>query len=312
MAPITDVGTALTTAFANALSTFFSFIPALIGAIIILLIGWVLGRVVGTLVTKALRTLKFDRIADKADISEFLRNAGLHTDAAGVIGALAKWFIYLITFQAAASTLKFPQLTVIFNEILAFIPRIALAVIILLIGALAGKVLAGIVRGSLKTARFGDANLLADIARWAVIAFAVVAALSQVEIAPTIVNTLWTVVIGSVGLAFALAVGLGSRDAAGHMATGQMLKGDLQPGMQIGVDGQEGTIERIGAIYTTLRADGRQIDIPNADLAGKVISIIAGGPAPQISGSGRVSAFVQEPRRGDNTQSPQSSPPQGR
>lgn len=288
MVVVNDIGQALMLGVTNAVTVFFTYLPRFLGAIIILLIGLFVGRLVARLVTQVLRALRFDQIADRAEIDEFLANAGVRTDAATVVGELAKWFIYLIFFQVAASTLGFPQLTEILNQLIAFIPRVVVAIVILLLGALVANLLAGLVRGSLGTAQVGNANLLANIARYGVLAFAVVAALSQLEIAPAIVNTLWTALIGSVALAAALAFGLGARDAAGSIATSQLIKSDIQPGMQIGLEGQTGTVEQIGALYTTIRTGDGQYKVPNAELARSMVMVgDEGKPARQIPAPGR-------------------------
>jgi small-conductance mechanosensitive channel len=283
MGTITSTGDALLTAFANALAVFFAFIPHLIGAIIILIIGLIVGRLVGGIVTSALRAVKFDQVAERADVGDLLRNAGVKMDAAALVGGIAKWFIYIVFFQVAASTLGFPQLTDILNQVLAFLPRIVVALVILLIGALVAKLLAGVVRGAVGTSRLGNADVLGNVARYAVLAFAVVAALSQLEIAPAIVNTLWTAIIGMVAVTLALAFGLGARDAAGSVATGQLIKAEIRPGMQIGIDGQGGTVEQVGTIYTTIRTQSGQMKVPNAALARQTIMVASdqGGAKPQ-------------------------------
>src|SRR2546423_11199858 len=269
-------------AFAAALTSFFVFIPKLIGALLVLLVGFFVGRAIAALVTKLLRMMRFDQIADRAQIDDFLRNAGVTLDPAAMVGELVKWFIYLVFFQAAAAILGFPQLTAILNQVVGFIPRILVALVILLLGALAANFVAGLVRGSLGTARLGNANVLAAVARWGILAFAVVAALSQLQIAPAIINTLWTALIGGLGLGLAIAFGLGARDAAGRIATGQLIKGDIQPGMQIGVDGEGGTVEEVGAVYTTLSTGKGRFKIPNAELARKTVLVAGadqdGGP----------------------------------
>lgn len=270
---IRDIGEALYTAFGTALTVFFAFIPRLLGTLIVLAIGLFVGRFVGALVTRALRVVRFDQIADRAQIDDFLRGAGVRMDPASVVGAFAKWFIYLIAFQVAASTLGFPQLTAIINDAIAFIPRMIAALVILLVGALAGTLLAGLVRGSLGAARLGNANALANVARWGVLAFAVVAALSQLQIAPAIVNTLWMALIGGLAVAVALAFGLGARDAAGSVATGQLIRGEFRPGMAIGLDGQSGTVEQVGAVYTTIRTADGLLKVPNGELARKTVRI---------------------------------------
>ena len=67
-------------AFAAALTSFFVFIPKLIGALLVLLVGFFVGRAIAALVTKLLRMMRFDQIADRAQIDDFLRNAGVTLD----------------------------------------------------------------------------------------------------------------------------------------------------------------------------------------------------------------------------------------
>lgn len=186
-----DIGDAQFLAFSDALRLFFTFQPKLLSAVVVLLNGLFVGRLVAGLLTRERRLIQFDRIADKADIDGFLRNAGVRMDPARVVGELAQWAVYLIFFQVAAAMLGVPEITAILNLIVAFIPRIIVALVIRLLGALAANFVAGLVRSGVDTARISDANLLDSLAHGGILAFAVVSALSQLEIAPEIVNTRW-------------------------------------------------------------------------------------------------------------------------
>ena len=78
-----------------------------------------------------------------------------------------------------------------------------------------------------------------------------------------------------------------------------MVKGEIQPGMQIGVDtgsGQVegGTVEAIGAVYTTVRTQSGQLKIPNAELARKTV-MVAGGQG-QATKQGDNGAAATSPR----------------
>src|SRR5919202_1518535 len=106
----------LRVAFGAALTSFFVFIPRL------------------------LRLLRFDQLADRAQLDDLLRNAGVRMDPAAIVGELVKWFVYLIFVQAAAAILGFPQLTAILNQVVTYIPRVLVALVILLVGALAANV----------------------------------------------------------------------------------------------------------------------------------------------------------------------------
>jgi hypothetical protein len=94
---------------------------------------------------------------------------------------------------------------------------VVVALVVLLVGALLATFVATLVRGASGTARVGDPNLLATLARTAVLGFAVIIALNQLQIGAAIVNTLFMALVGAVALAAALAFGLGGRDVAGRL-----------------------------------------------------------------------------------------------
>jgi small-conductance mechanosensitive channel len=268
-----DIGTSLEVAFRDALSDLFAFIPRLFGALILLLVGWFLGKLVGSLVTKVLHAVKFNQIADKAEIDDFLRNAGVKMDPSEVVGAIARWFVYLIFFVAAFNALGLTQVSMVLNDVVDFLPKVVVALIILLVGALAGNLLAGVVKGSLRSMGLQNPDIFATIARFAVIAFAVIAALDMLEIAPTIVNGLWTAFLFLIVGTLVLAFGLGGREAAGNLWIGRLLRAELEPGTEIQTGGQTGTVRTIGSLFTTLETEQGVVKVPNTELTGQPVQM---------------------------------------
>jgi hypothetical protein len=106
-----------------------------------------------------------------------LEKAGVKAGPSAVVGGIVRWAVYLVFFLAAFATLGLLQVSTLINSLIAYLPKVALAVIVLLVGALIGKVLAGIVRGAVGSMGMANPGLFANIARFAVIAFAVIAAL---------------------------------------------------------------------------------------------------------------------------------------
>lgn len=236
-AVVTGWGDAILFALTGALADFMSFIPKLIGALVILLVGWLISSALAALVTKGLRAIRFNQIADRAEIDQFLAKAGVRMDPSAVVGRLAYWFLMLSFFVAAFSALGLSQINVVLEQLIAFIPNVIVALVVLLLGALAANFVANLVRGASGTARIGNPNLMATIARSAILVFAVLMALDQLQIAPTIINTLWTAVIGMFAIAGGLAFGLGGRDLAKQLleegySKGTTAAGQVQNAMQ--------------------------------------------------------------------------------
>jgi hypothetical protein len=216
-AAVTNWGDAIFLALTGALNDLVLFIPRLLGALVILLVGWLIAKAVEALVSKGLRAVRFNQVADRAEIDQFLDRAGVRLDPASVVGKLAYWFLLLIFIGAAFNTFGLTQVNAVINQIIAYIPNVIVALIVLLVGALIATFVGNLVRGASGTARIGDPNLLATLARAAVLAFSFLIALNQLNIGDEIVNTLFMALVGSMALAVALAFGLGGREVASRV-----------------------------------------------------------------------------------------------
>ena len=212
-----DTSEAIVYSLYNALMRFVSFLPALVGAVLILIVGWFVSDLLANLIERALKAVGFESLVERSGIGEFIHRSGTKMTTSGVIATLIKYFVFLIFVQAAANVLGIPQLTEIINRIILFIPNVIIAMAIIVIGTFIAQFLSGLVRSSVSELGVGNPNLLATLTNYIVIGFAVIAAIDQLGIAATLVNTLLIGLIGSVALAVGLAFGLGGRDAAAQI-----------------------------------------------------------------------------------------------
>lgn len=217
MAVITDWGTAFLTAISNAFSKLFGFLPDLIGALLILWIGWIVAGFLAKLLTNVLRKIRFNEAADKAGLSRFIQSSGVKQDASGVMGEIVKWFFRLIALVAAFSVLQLPALTAALTGILNFIPNLFIALVIILVGGLIANFVSDFVKGAANSGGFGNASMVGNIARYAILYVAVIAALGQIGIAETVINTIFIGTVAALALGIGLAFGLGGRETASRI-----------------------------------------------------------------------------------------------
>jgi hypothetical protein len=217
VAPITDWGTAIITSLTAALALLLAAVPKVIGFVVILLIGWFIAAALAKAVSALLRAVKFNDLAQRAGLSGFVQKMGLHTDAAGFVALIAKWFVRMIVLVSAFDALGLPAISQVLQQLLLWLPNLVVAIIALVIGGLAAGALSRLVRGATAEAGLGDPDLLASIARVAVWGFAIVVAVNQLGIATTLLNTLFMAVVGAVALALGLAFGLGGRETAARI-----------------------------------------------------------------------------------------------
>jgi len=211
---ITNWGSAILTSFTNALNLVFAFIPKLISFLVILLVGWIVASVVSKAVTFLLRKIGFDRLSERIGLSRLEQRMGLRMDAAGILGKIVYWFIFLIFLVPAVDSLGLTTVSNILNQIIAYIPNVFVAILVLFLGTLAATFVADIVRGATASTNMGNPNMDAAIARWAIMGFVAIIALEQLQIAPALLNELFGAVVAAAALAFGLAFGLGGRETA--------------------------------------------------------------------------------------------------
>jgi hypothetical protein len=215
--PVNDWGEALMTSLTGALMMFMGAIPKVLAFAVILIIGWIVASALAGAVAALLRTVRFNDLAERAGLASFVRNMGANTDSAGLLATITKWFVRLIVLVVAFDALGLPAVSAVLQQLLLWLPNLVVALVMLVIGGLAANALYNLVRGATTSAGFSNPDLLANIARMAIWAFAIIVAVNQLGIATTLVNTLFMATVGALALALGLAFGLGGRDTAAEI-----------------------------------------------------------------------------------------------
>ncbi|HZB83916.1 MAG TPA: mechanosensitive ion channel [Rubrobacteraceae bacterium] len=192
----------------NALGVFLSYIPQIIGAIIILVVGYIIAKVLQALVTKVLRSVGFEDWMERGGVKQFFDRASTRQTPSGVLGKVVFWFVFIIAITMAADALGLQQISGFLNQLIAYIPSIFVAILILLLAALLANFLASIVRGATSS------DILASVVQYGVIIYAVFVALTQLGIAVTLTAPTFLILLGAVALALAIAFGIGGREVA--------------------------------------------------------------------------------------------------
>jgi small-conductance mechanosensitive channel len=192
----------------EGLNTLMSYIPQLIGAVIILIVGYIVARLLQAVVTRLLGAIGFENWMERGGIRQFFERAETRQTPTSILGALVFWFVFIIAIVMATDALGIRQITAVLGQLIAYIPSVIAAVLILILAALLANFLAGIIRGAT------GSDILATVARVAIIVYAVFAALTQLGIAVQLTANTLLIVLGGVALAAAIAFGFGAQNVA--------------------------------------------------------------------------------------------------
>jgi hypothetical protein len=196
---------AITIPATQMLSTFINVIPNLIGAALVLILAYYIGRLIANLIKDLLSGIGLDTVPEKLGITW----SGT-TTLSQWVGYLILLAIMLFATVSAAELLGSAALTGILNVFIAFFWKVVLAVVIFAVGLY----FATLAYNAVMKTGTSQANFIGRMAQVAIIIFAAAIALREIGVANEIINTAFGVTLAAIGLAVALAFGLGTQKIA--------------------------------------------------------------------------------------------------
>ena len=190
-----------------------TFLPNVIAAILVLIIGIIIAASLGKVVQKIIAFTRVDKLVDKLGVNKTFKAFG-QIKVSGILGWLVKWFLIVVVLIAVADILKLPQINDFLAEVARFLPNVVIAVVIMLIGFVGGNFVYELIFRSVRAAKMHSPRFLANIAKWSMVIFALMASLIQLNIARSLVQTLFTGLIAMLAIAGGIAFGLGGKDKA--------------------------------------------------------------------------------------------------
>ena len=193
------------------------FLPVLLGVLIILIVGWIVAGILKSVVVKLLKLIQLDTASEKSGLGDILRRGGIRQTVSELIGVLIYWLIMLMVFMTALNALGMTVAAALLDKVILYIPNVIAAMFILSLGIFFSSMVGTIVRTASSNAGITQAKFLGQATQTVIMIFAAIITLEQLNIASSVLNLTINIILASMGLALAIAVGLGSKDLAGKM-----------------------------------------------------------------------------------------------
>lgn len=191
-----------------------SFAPRLLLAAALLLGGWLVAKAFRFSVVKALRALNFHVLTERAGIDGFLQQGGTEKDATELFGWIAYALVILASLIVAFNSLDLTQVTDLLGRVLLFVPRLLVALLVLVFGSYFARFAGNAVQSYCRSAEISDGELLGRFMQYGVMAFVVLLAVDHLDIGGGLIQQTFLILLSGVVVALALAFGIGGRDRA--------------------------------------------------------------------------------------------------
>ena len=120
----------------DMVSKLFKTVPNVVMAVVIFIVGIIISKIVAKVIKKTLEKIGIDKIGEKLNEIDIVQKANMEIKISSVLSKIIYYFLMLLFAVAATSVLGIPEISQLFADIFNFIPRLIVALIVLVLGTL--------------------------------------------------------------------------------------------------------------------------------------------------------------------------------
>jgi small-conductance mechanosensitive channel len=180
----------------------------------------------------------------------------------GAVGRAVYWLVVVCAVMAATETMGLPVVTAWLSGVATFLPRIAVAVMIVALGTVAARVTRHVVSSTASAAHVSSAERLGRVAEMALLLGTALVAIEQLGIEISFLKATLLIVLSGLLLGAALAFGFGGRDLVANILSAHYVHRLYQVGQVVRIDGVEGRIVRITETSVILECEDGDVSVP--------------------------------------------------
>lgn len=181
----------------------------------LILIALLIAKGLQLAVVYILKSVLLDKGLQAIGFTPFLTKGEIKKSPSELLGDLVYWVTVFITITAIVLVLGPSNAKELLNTLLNYSVSVIAAIFILALSILLSVVIAGIVIAISNNVGLSNSKTLAKVAQYGITVFGFLKALEVLGISAAIIVASFSVIVGAVGLAFAIAFGLGCKDIAG-------------------------------------------------------------------------------------------------
>lgn len=189
---------------------FTDYLPTLAAGLFVLLLGIAIGWIAKRVVIRLLTLLRLDRLGGRAGWRSALRKGDVRAGLYNLIGTIVMLLVIMLFMNNALQIFGLLVLSKMIGNVVFYLPNIAIVLLIVAVGVALSNVVADWVEDLIEEEGFAHARLTGRLVKAAFLFLACAVALWQLNLARQIVLAGFLIIFGAMGIAFAIAVGLGS------------------------------------------------------------------------------------------------------
>jgi flagellar biosynthesis protein FliQ len=272
---VTSWRDALVASFQEAFTQIIAVTPKIVGMVLILVVGYFVARLLDKFVTALAQSLGLEKAAERSGLAASMNHVGINRSIPWILGRVVFWLTLCVFLSAAFNVLGLDAVSSTMDQIVAFIPKLLVATVVVVVGLLLASFLRGVVATSADRVGISYADTLANGCYYLVALITFMAAFDKLGIQFGLLKELILIASGALALGFALAFGLGGREVMAGILAGYYTRQRLQTGDFVRVGSMSGTVREVGAVATVIETeeDGliNRHSVPNTKMLAEAV-----------------------------------------
>jgi hypothetical protein len=270
---IANWSTIVQDSFEYSFKLFMSYVPKSLGAIMLLALGILLGKIVEAGISRILNMIGVDRLLSGTGLISLLQKTGSKRSISQIIGLLSFWLVFLLFLISATEALSLALLSETLTALVHYLPKMGMAVLILILGLLATNFVRDIISVACDSSGIQQGTIIAQTVYIAATLLVIVTAINELGIDTSLLNQIIVLVIAGLIAGSALSFGFGSRSAVKNLIAAHYIQPIVRVGEKIQIGNYSGTVTAVTPMVVVLDTERGRVVIPAAQFT-EVTSII--------------------------------------
>jgi small-conductance mechanosensitive channel len=266
---------AVQTSFSKTFAQIAEFGPKVLAMVVILVIGYFVAKLLDRLATALCQSVGLQTGAERTGLAASMKQVGITASVPTIVGKIVFWVTLSVFLTAAFNNLGLPEVSAAVDSLIAYVPKILIATVIIVVGLLVATFVRGVVATSADRVGVSYAEHLANGAYYMLALMTFLAAAEKLGIDFKVFEHIILIAFGGLALGFGLALGLGGKEVMGGILAGYYTRQRLQNGDHVTVGHLEGTVRDVGPTSTTIETfeDGmiNRHSVPNVKMVNEAV-----------------------------------------
>jgi small-conductance mechanosensitive channel len=267
---------ALVDSFNNAFRQIIDWTPRVVALVALLVFGYLAARLANRVVSILCEKFGLQAGAERSGLAESMQHMGITRSMPAIMGTIVFWLILCIFVMAGFNVLGLKQLSEGMEKVVAYIPHLAVATVLIVVGLFIASFVRGVVATSADRVGISYSEHLATFCYYFLVGTTFFFAFDQLKLEiPSLVQNLVLIGFGALAAGVGLAIGLGGRDVMSGILAGYYVRQRLQAGDKVTMGNISGTVREVGAVATIIetREDGlvNRHSVPNVKVLNEAV-----------------------------------------